>query len=41
MANNNFFSIDVVVDQTQNNLKAQASLQSGPCLLLSRARERR
>jgi len=28
MANNNFFSIDVVVDQTQNNLKAQASLQS-------------
>ena len=28
MANNNFFSIDVEVDQTQNNLKAHASLQS-------------
>ena len=28
MANNNFFSIDVEVDQIQNNLKAQASLQS-------------
>jgi len=28
MAINNFFSVDVEVDQTQNNLKAQVLLQS-------------